>query len=154
MNQDALGQFQSCMILNYLIYLRELLLRGGVWPKCLGLFLDRSILQKGTKGTGSFLSLLKKDRVLNGQGTKKTRSLLSQQGGKNLKIEELEKELKNEKLSSLYLLYGEEKFLLENSLKKIKNLFGECLKGINYITIDDTNLRRNNFRFRNSEFWL
>ena len=79
---------------------------------------------------------------------------MSQRGGKNLKIEELEKEIKNEKLSSLYLLYGEEKFLLENSLKKIKNLFGECLKGINYITIDDTNLRRNNFRFRNSEFWL
>ena len=71
-----------------------------------------------------------------------------------MKIEELEKELKNEKLSSLYLLYGEEKFLLENSLKKIKNLFGECLKGINYITIDYTNLLRNNFRFRNSEFWL
>ena len=61
-----------------------------------------------------------------------------------MKIEELEKELKNEKLSSLYLLYGEEKFLLENSLKKIKNLFGECLKGINYITIDDT-LKIENF---------
>ena len=72
----------------------------------------------------------------------------------NLKVEELEKDLKNENLNSLYLLYGEEKFLLENSLKKIKNLFGECLKGINYITIDDTNLRRNNFRFRNSMFWI
>ena len=78
----------------------------------------------------------------------------AQQGGKNLKVEELEKELKSEKLSSLYLLYGDEKFLLENSLKKIKSLFGECLKGINYITIDDTNLRRDNFRFRNSEFWF
>ena len=122
--------------------------KGGVWLKFLGLFSGR------TKGTGSFLSLLKKDRVLNGQGTKKTRSLLSQRGGKNLKVEELEKELKSEKLSSLYLLYGEEKFLLENSLKKIKSLFGECLKGINYITIDDTNLRRDNFRFRNSKFWL
>ena len=127
------------------------MLKVGAWLKFLGLFSGST---KGTKGTGSFLSLLKKDRVLNGQGTKKTRSLLSQQGGENLKIEELEKELKNEKLSSLYLLYGEEKFLLENSLKKIKNLFGECLKGINYITIDDTNLRRNNFGFRNSKFWI
>ncbi len=67
-----------------------------------------------------------------------------------MKIEELEKELKNENLGSLYLLYGEEKFLLENSLKKIKSLFGEALKGINYITIDDTNLRRNYFRLRNT----
>ena len=57
-----------------------------------------------------------------------------------MKIEELEKELKAGKLSSLYLLYGEEKFLIESSLKKIKNLFGETLKGINYVTIDETNL--------------
>lgn len=54
-------------------------------------------------------------------------------------IENLEKELKSEKLQSLYLLYGEELFLLESSLKKIKTLFGECIKGINYITIDETN---------------
>lgn len=71
-----------------------------------------------------------------------------------MKVEELEKDLKNENLNSLYLLYGEEKFLLENSLKKIKTLFGECLKGINYITIDDTNLRRNNFRSRNAMLWI
>lgn len=56
-----------------------------------------------------------------------------------LSIENLEKELKSEKLQSLYLLYGEELFLLETSLKKIKKLFGECIKGINYITIDETN---------------
>ncbi len=56
-----------------------------------------------------------------------------------LSIENLEKELKNRELRSLYLLYGEELFLLESSLKKIKNLFGECVKGINYITIDETN---------------
>lgn len=58
-----------------------------------------------------------------------------------MKVEDLEKNLKNNNLSSLYLLYGEEKFLLENSLKKIKSLFGETLKGINYVTIDDTNIR-------------
>ncbi len=56
-----------------------------------------------------------------------------------LSIESLEKELKNEKLQSLYLLYGEELFLLETSLKKIKSLFGECIKGINCINIDETN---------------
>ena len=54
-------------------------------------------------------------------------------------IENLEKELKAGNLSSIYLLYGEELFLLENSLKRIKNIFGECVKGINYINIDETN---------------
>ncbi len=56
-----------------------------------------------------------------------------------LSIENLEKELKNGNLQNLYLLYGEEIFLLETSLKKIQNLFGEAIKGINYITIDETN---------------
>lgn len=54
-------------------------------------------------------------------------------------IENLEKELKIGVLHSLYLLCGEELFLLETSLKKVKTLFGECIKGINYITIDDNN---------------
>lgn len=57
-----------------------------------------------------------------------------------LTIENLEKELKGSKLNSLYLLYGEELFLLETNLKKIKTLFGECIKGINYITIDEENV--------------
>lgn len=55
-------------------------------------------------------------------------------------IDNLEKELKEGKLRSLYLLYGEELFLLENSLKRIKKIFGETVKGINYITIDDSNI--------------
>ena len=55
-------------------------------------------------------------------------------------IEELEKQLKEKKLENLYLFYGEELFLLESSVKKIKSLFGEIVKGINYITIDETNL--------------
>lgn len=54
-------------------------------------------------------------------------------------IENLEKELKKEELQSLYLFYGEETFLLETSLKKIKNLFGQAIQGINYISIDETN---------------
>lgn len=56
-----------------------------------------------------------------------------------LTIENLEKELKTKNLQSLYLFYGEELFLLESSLKKIKTLFGEAIQGINYITIDETN---------------
>ncbi len=55
-------------------------------------------------------------------------------------IEELEKELKNEKLAPIYVLYGEETFLLENCLKNIKKNFGEIATGINFIQIDDTNL--------------
>lgn len=54
-----------------------------------------------------------------------------------LTIEELEKELKAKKLVSLYLLFGEETFLLESNLKKIKKLFGDTVKGINYILIDE-----------------
>lgn len=54
-------------------------------------------------------------------------------------VENLEKELKNGNVSSLYLLYGEELFLLESALKKIKSLFGASIKGINFITIDETN---------------
>lgn len=57
-----------------------------------------------------------------------------------MKIEELEKELKTGKLRGLYLLYGEETFLLENCLKSIKKLFGEKINGINYILINDTNI--------------
>ena len=57
-----------------------------------------------------------------------------------IKIEDLEKELNQGILKSIYVFYGEELFLLENSLKKIRNLFGECIKGINYIPIDETNI--------------
>lgn len=57
-----------------------------------------------------------------------------------VKVEELEKELNNGILRNIYVLYGEELFLLENALKKIRHLFGECIKGINYIPIDDTNI--------------
>ncbi len=56
------------------------------------------------------------------------------------KIEELEKDLNNEKLESVYFLYGEEQYLLETIVNKIKKIFGECIKGINYILIDDTNI--------------
>lgn len=58
-----------------------------------------------------------------------------------ISIENLEKELKQGKLNNIYLLYGEEVFLLENIVKKIKKLFGETIKGINYVLIDDTNIK-------------
>ena len=41
---------------------------------------------------------------------------------------------------SIYLLYGEERYLLETRMKKIKKDFGELVQGINYIQIDDTNV--------------
>ena len=53
----------------------------------------------------------------------------------------LEKELNTDKpLVNLYLLYGEEQFLLESVLKKIKKRFGELLQGINYIIIDENSI--------------
>lgn len=55
-------------------------------------------------------------------------------------VEELEKDLKAGDLKSLYLLYGEEEFLLETSVKKIKKIFGELINGINYIQIDEKNI--------------
>ena len=58
-----------------------------------------------------------------------------------MKVEELEKELNKKELNSIYLLYGEERFLLESSLKKIINLFGKTINGINYVTIDESNIR-------------
>lgn len=40
---------------------------------------------------------------------------------------------------SVKLLFGEETYLLEARLKRIKKDFGELVKGINFIQIDDTN---------------
>lgn len=56
-------------------------------------------------------------------------------------IEELEKKINQGQLDSLYLLFGEETFLLESIVKKIKKLFGKLEPGINYITIDETNVK-------------
>ena len=57
-------------------------------------------------------------------------------------IEVLEKELKEGSLSEIYLFYGEETYLMETCTKKIKKLFGDMIKGINYVEIDDTNLEQ------------
>lgn len=58
----------------------------------------------------------------------------------SMTIENLEKELKEGNLKSLYLFYGDELFLLETNLKRIKKLFGETIKGINYILMDEQNI--------------
>ena len=58
-----------------------------------------------------------------------------------LKVEELEKQLNQGIAEGIYLLYGEETFLLEQQLKKIKKNFGELVKGINYIVIDENNIQ-------------
>ena len=59
-------------------------------------------------------------------------------------IDSLEKELQTGKLNSIYFFYGEELFLLESNVKKIKTLFskqiGDLVKGINYILIDNKNI--------------
>lgn len=41
---------------------------------------------------------------------------------------------------AIYLMYGEETYLLETRIKKIKKEFGEQILGINYIQIDETNV--------------
>ena len=57
-----------------------------------------------------------------------------------LKVDELEKKLKNDNLDSVYLLFGEETFLIESCLKKIVKKFGETVKGINYLQIDENTI--------------
>ena len=58
-----------------------------------------------------------------------------------LKVEELEKQLNQNQLQGIYLLYGDETFLLEQQLKKIKKIFGDLVKGINFIVIDENNIQ-------------
>ncbi|MBR3132719.1 MAG: DNA polymerase III subunit delta [Clostridia bacterium] len=57
-----------------------------------------------------------------------------------MSYETLEKELNEKKLESIYLFWGNDKFLLDEAVKKIKKIFGELQLGINYILIDDSNL--------------
>ena len=58
-----------------------------------------------------------------------------------LKIDELEKQLSQQEPKGIYLLYGEETFLLQQQLNKIKKKFGKIIKGINYIAIDENNIK-------------
>lgn len=56
-------------------------------------------------------------------------------------IVELEKKLNEQNLQSMYLFWGEERYILDNCVKKIIKLFGETVKGINYIQIDESNVQ-------------
>jgi len=58
-----------------------------------------------------------------------------------IKYDALEKELNSGKLQSMYLFYGNEKYLMDRSLKKIKKVFGELVTGINFVVIDETNTK-------------
>ena len=44
-------------------------------------------------------------------------------------------------MEGLYLFYGEETYLIEDSVKKIKKSFAELVEGINYIKIDESNIQ-------------
>lgn len=56
-----------------------------------------------------------------------------------MNYDSLEREL-NTNLRSIYLLYGEEQYLIDMAIKKIKKKFGELLLGINYIVLDESNI--------------
>lgn len=58
----------------------------------------------------------------------------------NISVDDLEKKLKLEQLDSIYVFYGEEKFLMDNAIKKIKKIFGDLVLGINFITIEENNI--------------
>ena len=55
-------------------------------------------------------------------------------------LQKLEQDLSAKKLNSIYVLYGEESFLLENTVNKIKKIFGTLQEGINYAILDETNV--------------
>ena len=55
-------------------------------------------------------------------------------------LQKLEQELNAKKLNSIYILYGEEKYLLENTVNKIKKIFGTLQEGINYASLDEANV--------------
>lgn len=55
-------------------------------------------------------------------------------------LQKLEQELNAKKLNSIYVLYGEEKYLIENTVNKIKKIFGTLQEGINYASLDETNV--------------
>ena len=53
----------------------------------------------------------------------------------------LEKDINNNDLKPIYLLYGTEQYLVETLVRKIKKKFAEeLIQGINYIIIDESNI--------------
>ena len=56
-------------------------------------------------------------------------------------IKDLEKDLKNNSVKGIYVFWGEEKYLQQEYIKKIKKIFGDTLLGINYILLDEGNIK-------------
>lgn len=56
--------------------------------------------------------------------------------------ENLEKEINKNNLIGIYLLYGEEIYLLENMLKKMKKSFGNLIPGINYTLMNELDINK------------
>lgn len=55
-------------------------------------------------------------------------------------ILDLENDIKNQNLHGIYVFYGEEKYIQQEYLKKIKKIFGELSLGINYILLDENSI--------------
>lgn len=55
-------------------------------------------------------------------------------------VKDLENDIKNKTLKGIYILFGEEKYLQEEYLKKIKKTFGNLSLGINYILLDENSI--------------
>ena len=53
-------------------------------------------------------------------------------------VSELDKFVKNP--NGIVLFYGDNTYLLEQYVKKIKKNFGECIQGINYVVVDEDNV--------------
>ena len=71
-----------------------------------------------------------------------------------MNVLELEKELKSNIIEGIYLLYGEETYLLETSLKKLKKLFGEIILRNKLYSNRWYKCRRINIKFGNASVWL
>ena len=53
---------------------------------------------------------------------------------------DLENDIKNNNLNGIYIFYGEEKYLQEEYLRRIKKSFGDLNLGINYILLDENSI--------------
>ena len=53
---------------------------------------------------------------------------------------ELNEDIKNKKPHGIYLLYGTEKFDVENYIEKIKNCFSNLSYGVNFFVLDKSNI--------------
>ncbi len=61
---------------------------------------------------------------------------------------------KQEKLNSIYLFYGEETYLLENAVKKLKKEFGERIMRNKLYRDRRRKLRQSYARNRNALLWI